>query len=76
MSHPPNPTRTHTPGADARAPAADQDSSGVIDRFVGSTLSHYQLEEAVGRGGVKSDGGYGSPALWWWRAPEAFCMRA
>ncbi len=52
MSHPPNPTRTHTPVADARAPSADQDSSGVIDRFVGRTLSHYQLEEAVGRGGV------------------------
>ncbi len=52
MSDPSNPTRTHTPGADARAPASDQDSSGVIDRFVGSTLSHYQLEEVVGRGGI------------------------
>lgn len=52
MSDPPNATRTHTPGAAARAPSADSDSSGVVDRFVGSILSHYQLEEAVGQGGI------------------------
>jgi serine/threonine protein kinase len=52
MSDPPSPTRTDSPVAGASAPATDQVSSAVIDRFTGSILSHYQLEEPVGRGGI------------------------